>query len=51
MIIGHTPQPFTKNKIGINLTCRYKDKEINKGVWKIDVCSSLDFKNLKKKIK
>ncbi len=47
MIIGHTPQPFTKNKTGINVTCRYKDKEINKGVWRIDVGSSLGFENFK----
>ena len=52
MIIGHTPQPFTKNNGGINVTCRYNDKEINKGVWRIDVGSSLGFENFKnKKIK
>ena len=52
MIIGHTPQPFTKNNSGINVTCRYNDKEINKGVWRIDVGSSLGFENFKnKKIK
>ena len=52
MIIGHTPQPFTKNNSGINVTCRYEDKEINKGVWRIDVGSSLGFENFKnKKIK
>lgn len=52
MIIGHTPQPFTKNKTGINVTCRYEDKKIKKGVWRIDVGSSLGFENFKnKKIK
>ena len=52
MIIGHTPQPFTKNNSGINVTCRYEDKEIKKGVWRIDVGSSLGFENFKnKKIK
>jgi len=52
MIIGHTPQPFTKNKTGINVTCRYEDKDIKKGVWRIDVGSSLGFENFKnKKIK
>jgi len=47
MIIGHTPQPFTKNKTGINVTCRFQEKEINKGVWRIDVGSSLGFEKFK----
>lgn len=47
MIIGHTPQPFTKNKTGINVTCRFEEKEINKGVWRIDVGSSLGFEKFK----
>lgn len=47
MIIGHTPQPFTKNKTGINATCRFQEKETNKGVWRIDVGSSLGFEKFK----
>lgn len=49
MIVGHTPQGFTKEKSGINVTCREEKDGISKGVWRIDVGSSLGFDNFKNK--
>ena len=49
MIVGHTPQPFSKSKTGINVTCRDETDGINKGVWRVDVGSSLGFDNFKNK--
>ena len=47
MIVGHTPQVFTKEKSGINVTCREEKDGINRGVWRVDVGSSLGFDNFK----
>lgn len=49
MIVGHTPQPFSKSKTGINVTCRDGKDGVNKGVWRVDVGSSLGFENFKNK--
>ncbi len=49
MIVGHTPQPFSKSKTGINVTCRDESDGINKGVWRVDVGASLGFDNFKSK--
>tara|TARA_X000000950_G_scaffold132529_1_gene165171 strand:- start:624 stop:1877 length:1254 start_codon:yes stop_codon:yes gene_type:complete len=47
MIVGHTPQPFTKSKSGINVTCRDEKSGVSKGVWRVDVGASLGFDNFK----
>jgi hypothetical protein len=47
MIVGHTPQAFTKEKNGINVTCRDESKGVKKGVWRVDVGASLGFDNFK----
>ena len=47
MIVGHTPQAFTKNQLGINVTCRQEENDIRKGVWRIDVGASQGFNNFK----
>tara|TARA_B100000902_G_scaffold392599_1_gene445276 strand:+ start:2254 stop:3456 length:1203 start_codon:yes stop_codon:yes gene_type:complete len=47
MIVGHTPQVFTKKKSGINVTCREDKDGVSKGVWRVDVGSSLGFDNFK----
>ena len=49
MIVGHTPQPFSKSKTGINVTCREEKEGVNKGVWRVDVGASLGFDNFKNK--
>jgi|SaaInlStandDraft_6_1057023.scaffolds.fasta_scaffold10727_3 hypothetical protein len=47
MVVGHTPQVFTKNKSGINVTCRDNKDGINRGVWRVDVGASMGFDNFK----
>ena len=47
MIVGHTPQPFSKSKSGINVTCRDDKTDVKKGVWRVDVGASLGFDNFK----
>jgi hypothetical protein len=47
MIVGHTPQVFTKTKAGINVTCRDDTENVKRGVWRVDVGSSLGFDNFK----
>ena len=47
MIVGHTPQIFTKDKSGINVTCRDEVEGVNRGIWRIDVGSSSGFDNFK----
>ena len=47
MIVGHTPQPFSKSKSGINVTCRDDKTNVKKGVWRVDVGASLGFDNFK----
>ena len=49
MIVGHTPQALTKNESGINVTCREDKNGVSKGVWRVDVGSSLGFDNFKNK--
>lgn len=49
MIVGHTPQPFSKSKTGINVTCRDETDGVNKGVWRVDVGASQGFDNFKSK--